>query len=48
MINKLSWLIGLIAFGILAYTVSPLIHTLIDCIIAAISPFDTIAEVLAY
>jgi hypothetical protein len=44
--NNILLIIGLIAFGLIAYNLSPLIHTLIDCIIATINPYNTIAEVL--
>jgi len=42
--NNILLIIAMIAFTLIAYEVSPLIHETINVLIAGINPFDTIAD----
>jgi hypothetical protein len=46
MIKTFACILALIAFGLIAYELSPLMHTLIDTMIKGISAFDIVADTL--
>jgi hypothetical protein len=46
MIKYFAIYLVLICFVLLAYTVSPLMHTMIDTVIKSISAFDMVADTL--